>query len=41
MYVPVNIRVLKIVLKCKRPIKRLAILAGRYYFCIVIQKTRL
>ena len=26
---------------CKRPIKRLAILAGRYYFCIVIQKTRL
>ena len=25
----------------KRPIKRLAILAGRYYFCIVIQKTRL
>ena len=22
----------------KRPIKRLAILAGRYYFCIVIQK---
>ena len=27
--------------KSKRPIKRLAILAGRYYFCIVIQKTRL
>ena len=25
----------------KHPIKRLAILAGRYYFCIVIQKTRL
>ena len=28
-------------LQRKHPIKRLAILAGRYYFCIVIQKTRL